>query len=51
MEGLGGVCRRMEHPEEPSIATVTAMNAIHLQQHSAARLKAPREEKDKNRVL
>lgn len=45
------MCRRMEHPEEPSIATVTAMNAIHLQQHSAARLKAARGEKDENIAL
>lgn len=50
-KGLSRVCRRMEHPEEPSIATVTAMNAIHLQQLSAAHLKAPHEEKEHNKFL
>lgn len=50
-KGLSRVCRRMEHLEEPSIATVTAMNAIHLQQLSDAHLKAPREEKEHNKFL
>lgn len=45
-KGLSRVCRRMEHPVEPLIATVTAMNAIHLQQLFAAHLKAPHEEKE-----
>lgn len=45
------MCRRMGHPEEPSIATFTAMNAIHLQQHSAARLKEKLGEKDENIAL
>lgn len=47
------MCGRMEHPVEPSIATVTVMNAIHLQQLSAAHLKAPceEEEEEENMVL
>lgn len=40
------MCGRMEHPEEPSIATVTVMNAIHLQPLSAAHLEAPCEEEE-----
>lgn len=53
-KGLSRVCRlrrRIEHPEESSIATVTAMNGIHLQQLCAAHLKTPREEKEDNKLL
>lgn len=40
----------MKHPVEPLIATVTAMNAIHLQQLFAAHLKALHKERE-NMIL
>lgn len=51
IQGPGRAAQKDGPAEEPSIATVTVVNAIHLQRYTIGWLKAPCEEKKNKAVL